>query len=264
MAQGSYKIISICSVFMFVAYTSAMHEFELYDPLPEEPCFDMHDPWLEPVLDFPDSNPLVQTDAALHAVPTVQGDQSSAALAPQPIQMAAAIENPQALPEETQSALPGPAISGSDSYISATMLDIAVMRQLYESIVQLKKCIYDVHQKVIEHEQRFNKLDIVVQSLKRLIPQVSQITQKPVVAQAVPFFPYQEQLGTSDSVRRLKIAAPTVPVQPTIRMSASVYQQQQGSALYVLLRNRYLQVQREREQQAADARVELASKRLRK
>lgn len=265
MTQRSTKILCSCIIFIFVGHSSAMDEFEPYDPLPEGAYFDAHDPWQ---FDFLDSYSVPQAEVlqqVLHPVESVQLPEPPAV---QPIQTLAAVDKPQPMPEEAhllpEVSFQEPSVPVRDSHVPVMSLDISTVRQLQESIVQLKKCIYDVYQKVLEQEQRFDRLQALVQSLDRLVHQIPPKIQIPVVAQAGPCYPFQEQSGNFVSRQSLKITVPTVPAQQGSQARGSVYQQQYGSALYTLLRNRYLQVQREREQQVADMQVGLEAKKPRK
>ncbi|HML19225.1 MAG TPA: hypothetical protein PKD74_01450 [Candidatus Dependentiae bacterium] len=251
MTQRSTKIFCACIFFMSAGQSFAMEEFEPYDPLPEGTYFDAHDPRQ---FDFLDSYSVPQAEV-LHPIELAQLPESPA-VQPKPMP-----EEAHLLPEVS---FQEPFVPVCDSHTPMISFDISTVRQLQESIVQLKKCIYDVHQKILGQEERFDRLQALVQSLDRLVHQVPPKIQNPIEAQAGPFYPSQEQSGNFVSRQSLKIMVPTVPVQQGSQARGSVYQQQHGSALYTLLRNRYLQVQREREQQAADMQFGLEAKKTRK
>ena len=265
MTQRSTKILCSCIIFIFAGHSSAMDEFEPYDPLPEGAYFDAHDPWQ---FDFLDSYSVPQPEVSQQVLHSIESTQLPESPAVQPIQTPVALDNPQPMSEEVHSlsevSFQTPFVQVRDSHLPMISFDISTVRQLFESIAQLKKSIHDVYQKVIRQEQRLDRLQVFVQSLNRSVPQISQKIQIPVVAQAGPCYPSQEQSGNFDYTQLLKITVPTVPVQQGSQARGSVYQQQHGSALYTLLRNRYLQVQRERERQAADIQVGLEAKKPRR
>lgn len=262
MTQRFTKIFCACIFFMAVGQSCAMEEFEPYDPLPEGAYFDAHDPWQ---FDFLDSYSVPQAEV-LHPIERAQLPESPAV---QPIQILAAVDKPQPIPEEAhllpEVSFQEPSVPVRDSHTPMISLDISVVRKLYESIVQLKKCIYDVHHKVLEQERRLDGLQALVQDSSRSTLQVQQKIQVPVVAQAGPVYPSQEQSGHLSSKQQVQIIiGSAAPVQQTGHTHGNVYMQPQGSALYALLRNRYLQVQRERGGQAVDVQDGLAAKKPRK
>jgi hypothetical protein len=264
MTKKYTKILCVCIIFMSVGHSNAMDEFEPYELLPCDTYLDVPDLWQ---VDFLDSGSVAQSEASQHVLQPIECEQPIGEPLEQPVQMFASVDNPQSVSEEAH-LLPevhfqAPSVSARDRHMLMASLDISVVRQLYELIVQLKKCIYDVHQKVLEQERRLDGLRALVQGLSRSTLQVQQKIQIPVVAQAGPVYHSQEQPAYLSSEQQVQTIGGVVPAQQTNQTHSNVYMQPHGSPLYNLLRNRYLQVQREREYQNADIQVGLTAKKPR-